>query len=307
MIRLLAIVGPTASGKSELALSLSMLLNGEIVSADSRQIYKFLDIGTSKPSREDRKRVPHHFIDILEPTQDYNAGTFANEARERILEVAGRGKLPILVGGSGLYVKGVIDGFFEGPGQDPEIRTQLEERLKLEGPQSLLDGLFKVDPESAMVMDTTKPRRIIRALEVYRITGKRLSAFHNEQSSAAPFETVQFGFDWARHQLYQRVNIRADSMLNGGLLNETRKLLGRGYHPTLNALNTVGYKEVIAHLKGQLEYERMVELIKQNTRRFAKRQLTWFRRDERIRWIAMDEKTPIEHATETIMQEFRPS
>ena len=304
MTRLLAIVGPTASGKSDVALAVAIRLNGEIISADSRQIYKYLNIGTSKPPSDDRIKIQHHFIDVLDPKQDYNAGTFGIEARQRILEIGNRGKQPILVGGSGLYVKAVIDGFFDGPGQDPEFRTQLEQRALKEGSQALLNELSKFDPESASVMEPSKPRRIIRALEVFHITGKRLSEFHAEQSTVAPFETSQFGLEWGRAYLYERINQRVDLMFSLGLIEEARQLLKMGYEPSLNALNTVGYKEVFGHLKGKLANDEMVELIKRNSRRFAKRQLTWFRRDERIEWITMDENTRSEDVADLIARKF---
>jgi tRNA dimethylallyltransferase len=305
MTKLLAIVGPTASGKSELALLLSTRLNGEIVSADSRQIYRFLDIGTSKPTKEDQKKIPHHFVDILDPTQDYNAGAFGNEARSKIGEIFGRGKQPILTGGSGLYVKAVIDGFFDGPGQDSEVRSRLEERMRAEGAEALLADLSRVDPISALLMEASKPRRIIRALEVYQITGKPLSEFHREQSVASPFETIQFGLEWGRMHLYERINKRVELMLSRGLIDEVKHLLDQGYDQSLNALNTVGYKEVFDYLRGNQSYEEMVELLKQNTRRFAKRQLTWFRRDGRIKWIKVDETTSLERIADTVVRDFR--
>jgi len=304
MTKLLAIVGPTASGKSDLAMSLSASLNGEIVSADSRQIYKFLDIGTSKPTAEDRKRIRHHFVDILNPTQDYSAGEFGNEARKTIKDIAGRGKQPILVGGSGLYVRAVVDGFFGGPGRDPEVRDQLEARLKEEGAAALLNLLSKTDPTTASRMELSKPRRIVRALEVYYITGRPLSEFHREQSTVLPFEVVQLGLEWGRAHLYDRINKRVDSMISAGLIEEVKHLQEQGYGRNLNALNTVGYKEVFDFLEGSSSYDEMIDLVKRNTRRFAKRQLTWFRSDERIKWMKVDERIPVSTLTHDIVNEF---
>ncbi len=305
MTRLLAIVGPTGSGKSELALLLSARLGGEIVSADSRQIYKFLDIGTSKPIKEDQRKVPHHFVDILDPREEYNAGTYGNEARKKILEISGKMKQPILVGGSGLYIKAVIDGFFDGPGKDAELRDRLEEQLKSEGPGVLLKALQKVDPASASLMEPSKPRRIIRALEVYYTTGKPLSAFHNEQSNAPPFESEQVGIEWSRIHLYERINKRVEFMLSHDLIEEVKRLSAMGYDRKLNALNTVGYKEALAYLDGNLTYGDMVELVKRNTRRFAKRQLTWFRADKRIKWIKGDGTLSFEQMADAIVHEFK--
>ncbi len=286
MTKLLAIVGPTCSGKSALAMSLASRLNGEIVSADSRQIYKYLDIGTSKPSEEDRRQVRHHFVDILDPRDEYSAGAFGTEARKVIEEILAAGRLPILVGGSGLYIKGVIDGFFEGPAKDPEVRGMLERLLKREGSGQLLETLRKVDPVSAATMDESKSRRIIRALEVYYITGKPISRHHEEQPKFEWMDCVQIGIDQPRSELYRRISDRVESMIARGLVEEVREIHAKGYERTLNSLNSVGYKEVFDYFEGAILHEEMIALIKRNTRRFAKRQLTWFRSDKRIRWMA---------------------
>ena len=304
MLKLLAIVGPTASGKSALAIRVALEKGGEIVSADSRQIYKYLDIGTAKPSPEDRRKVPHHFIDILNPDVDYSAGEFGRDARREIQKIIDRGSLPILVGGSGLYVKAVVDGFFEGPGKDPETRERFENLLKSEGPEALLRTLQSVDPESASGMDITKPRRIIRALEVYSITGKPLSQLHTEQSTALPFGVVQVGLAWPRDTLYDRINQRTDWMFSEGLIDEVKRLQAAGYSPSLNSLNTVGYKEVFEFLSGKLIREDAIELVKRNSRRFAKRQLTWFRADKRIRWVKRDKTTSTESLADEVLKEF---
>ncbi len=294
MSKLLAIVGPTCSGKSALAMILASRLHGEIVSADSRQIYKYLDIGTSKPSLEDRRNVPHHFVDMLDPAEEYSAGTFGVEARKTIEEIVSRHRQPILVGGSGLYVKGVIDGFFEGPAKDPEVREMLEERLRNEGGQGLLETLQRVDPVSAVAMDSSKPRRIIRALEVFYITGKPISQHHREQPRTMWMECVQVGIEWPRADLYARIDNRVDRMFDQGLLEEVKQLQAKGFKRTLNALNSVGYKEVFDFLEGKTSQDEMVALIKRNTRRFAKRQLTWFRADKRMRWIKADSQTEVQ-------------
>ncbi len=294
MSKLLAIVGPTCSGKSALAMILASRLHGEIVSADSRQIYKYLDIGTSKPSLEDRRNVPHHFVDMLDPAEEYSAGTFGVEARKTIEEIVSRHRQPILVGGSGLYVKGVIDGFFEGPAKDPEVREMLEERLRNEGGQGLLETLQRVDPVSAVAIDSSKPRRIIRALEVFYITGKPISQHHREQPRTTWMECVQVGIEWSRADLYARIDKRVDRMFDQGLLEEVKQLQAKGFKRTLNALNSVGYKEVFDFLEGKTSQDEMVALIKRNTRRFAKRQLTWFRADKRMRWIKADSQTEVQ-------------
>ena len=285
MSLILALVGPTASGKTPLSLLLAGKLNGEIVSADSRQIYKHLDIGTAKPDKAELRSVPHHFINIRELHEEYNAGVYGEQARKTIVALQHRKKEPILVGGSGLYVRSVIDGFFEGPGKDPDLRSQLQERLERSGLLVMFDELKKVDPVSASRMKEVKSRQVLRALEVYYITGKPISRLHEEQRKDPGLSFAQFAIDWDRKTLYERINARVEGMLQKGLVEEVESLLRSGYDRRLNALNTVGYKEVFQYLDGTLKYETMVNLIKQNTRRFAKRQLTWFRADPRIQWL----------------------
>ena len=247
---LLAIVGPTASGKTHLGMLLANRLNGEIVSADSRQVYRYLNIGTAKPTIEELRSVRHHFIDILDPLEDYNAGIYCEQAQRCVEELFGKGIQPILVGGTGLYVKGVIDGFFNGPGKDENIRRQLEEEAAKEGPEKLFLRLMQVDPPTASKLDSTKVRRIIRALEVYVKTGKTLSDHHAEQNSKPSYGVMQIGLKWDRKVLYNRINRRVDVMLERGLIEESEGLLKRGVPRTVNALNTVGYKEVFDYLSG---------------------------------------------------------
>jgi tRNA dimethylallyltransferase len=305
MAHVLAVVGPTASGKTRLSILLAERLRGEIISADSRQIYRYLDIGTAKPIPEDLHRIPHHFINILNPDQDYNAGEYGQQARLKIEELLKQNKLPILVGGSGLYVRAVIDGFFEGPGKNTEIREQLEEELHRLGREKFFEKLVKIDPISAAKMDATKVRRVIRALEVYYFTGKSISDLHSTQETKPSFNVMQFGLYWERKNLYKRIDRRADEMLEKGFVEEVRGLIAKGYARGTNAFNTVGYKEVIGSIEGNLTKEEMIKLIKQNTRRFAKRQLTWFRADKRIRWICVNEETDWNKIAETIQKEFQ--
>lgn len=300
----LAIVGPTASGKTPASLLLAERLNGEIISADSRQIYKYLDIGTAKPTRAERRRVKHYFVDMLEPDEEYSGGRFGKEARGVVENVLKRGKLPILVGGSGLYVKSVVDGLFEGPGKDPEVRARLEEQLAREGVKSLFEALKKVDASAAARMTEVKPRQVIRALEVYYITGKPISEFHAEQETKPDFRAIQVGLKWEREELYNRINQRVDRMISKGLVEEVRGLRIKGYDRRLNALNTVGYREVFDYLEGLCNLGDTIALMKQNTRRFAKRQLTWFRADKRIRWVPMPRTKTLSEAAREIEEIF---
>jgi tRNA dimethylallyltransferase len=285
--RILAIVGPTASGKTSLSLAIAKQLDAEIVSADSRQIYKNLNIGTAKPTIDERAMAKHHFVDTLDPSSDFSAGQFGLLAGKVIAEIVRKKKLPILVGGSGLYVRAALDGLFDGPGRDPEIRSMLEEQLKTEGLDTLLKTLGTVDPVTLERMKEITPRRVIRALEVYRITGKPISKIQSDENEVPAFDAYQVGLLWDRKELYHRVERRVDSMVASGLENEVKDLIAKGYDRRLNALNTVGYKEVFDFLDGILSHEEMIERIKRNSRRFAKRQMTWFRRDSRIHWISV--------------------
>lgn len=283
----LVLVGPTASGKTEVAIELAALFDVEIISADSRQIYKYLDIGTAKPSQEQRALVKHHFVDELLPHQEFNAGEFGEKGRRICDEIFSRGKIPLVVGGSGLYVQSLIDGFFDGPPANKELREVLERRLAAGDLPMLMDELRRVDPISADRIDPTKPRRVIRALEVFHTTGKPLSAHHRDSKVEITFSPRMFGLEWERAALYERINHRCDAMIERGLLREVEELASRGYDSSLNSLNTVGYAEAFAYRRGEISFDEMQRLFKQNSRRYAKRQLTWFRRDERIQWIRM--------------------
>ncbi|HTX19363.1 MAG TPA: tRNA (adenosine(37)-N6)-dimethylallyltransferase MiaA [Bacteroidota bacterium] len=289
--KILIITGPTASGKSALALEVASILPAEIISADSRQVYKLLSVGTAKPSPEDLRKVPHHLVDFLSPEQHFSAGDFSALGRKCALDIQSRHKLPIVVGGTGLYIRALVDGLFSGPGRQQEIRDKLETRLATEGSEKLLGELRQVDPESASRMLPSNQRRIIRALEVYYATGKSISSHHREQKSKPLFDPIYVGLDWRREELYRRINARVEAMLTAGFLDEVKGIVSAGYDGSFKSLQTVGYKEALSYLRGELEYDRMVELMKQSTRRFAKRQLTWFRGESRIHWMKMDEET----------------
>jgi tRNA dimethylallyltransferase len=302
----LCIVGPTASGKTKLSLLLAPLLNGEIISADSRQVYKHLDIGTAKPTREERREIIHHFVDELDPKETFNAGEFGKRGRRLIESLFRRGKTPIVVGGSGLYLKSLIDGLFEGPSADQSIRRRLYDRLHKEGPEALLKELHRVDADSAERMLPTNTRRIVRALEVYEITGTPISKLHSEKVGVN-FSPLLIGLEWDRRRLYERINQRVEMMLNRGLIDEVRALMEKGYPPETNSLQTVGYQEVIIYLQGKTDYPEMVELIKRNTRRFAKRQLTWFRRDKRIHWFKVEDEKEFPSIARKTLELFKRS
>ncbi len=299
---IIVIAGPTASGKTALSLAVAQRIPSEIISADSRQIFKYLTIGTAKPSPDELSAAPHHFIDLLEPDQRFNAGDFQVKGRESIAGILERGKLPLVSGGTGLYIQAVIDGFFEQPGISGEVRSILEQRLEMEGRDALYRELQKVDPRSAKMMDASKYRRVIRALEVFHETGKPISQHHSEHTVKDIYDAAFFGLDWERSVLYDRINHRVDSMLKAGFLDEVERLRAMGFDDRFQSLQTVGYKEAFAYLRKEISKDRMVELMKQNTRRFAKRQMTWFRREERMHWFKISREEEINAFADVIAE-----
>lgn len=300
----LVISGPTGIGKTALAMELAKHLPVEIVSADSRQIYRYMDIGTAKPSPEMRQQVPHHFIDILDPDEDYSAGKFGKEAREVIQEIFQRKKYPLVVGGSGLYIRALLQGFFQEDVKDVSLRHQLEARLKEEGAMTLFHELQKVDPIAAARTHPNNPRRVIRALEVYYATGIPISQLQKNQPDPAPFPWEHLVLTMPRPQLYKQINQRVEEMFDMGLVEEVKRLLEMGYPPSLNALNSVGYKEVIAYLNKEMDLFTCKELVKRNTRRFAKRQFTWFRGQQDVRWLEIHQREDIPVLAERIINEY---
>ena len=287
--RVLLIVGPTASGKTQLSFRIAERCNGEIVSADSRQVYRYMDVGTDKPAKTELERIPHHCIDIRNPDEYFSAGEYARIARSIIQDICSRGRIPIVVGGSGLYIRAVVDGVFSGNYRNPRIRERLKKEADAMGVESLHKRLFEVDSQAAEKIHPNDMRRIIRALEVYEITGLPISKIQKEKTEPADFDPLFWGLRWDREVIYRRINERVDRMMESGLVEEVQKLREMGYGLQHNGLDSVGYKEVIEYLDGQSTLEDTVQQIKQNTRRFAKKQMTWFRRDKRIHWIDVQE------------------
>ncbi len=285
----IAIVGATCSGKTQTSIELSQLMEAEVISADSRQIYRMLTIGTAKPTFEERSACPHHFIDILNPDEPFSAGKFADDAQIVATDIINSGKTPLIVGGSGLYVSALCNGIFDEQIDESTLihRANLEVRLTNEGKDLLYKELSEIDPESAQKYSDQNPRRIIRALEYYYTTGTTLSEAHkNQTDQEKPFTTLWFGIEIERALLYERINQRCISMWNNGLVEETEKVLSMGYSTELNSLNTVGYKETISYLSGEYTKEHAIEKMQQSTRNYAKRQLTWFRKNPSITWIS---------------------
>jgi tRNA dimethylallyltransferase len=293
--RVIVIVGPTCSGKSYLGIKLAQLVNGEIISADSRQIYKRLNIGTAKPTSEELQKVEHHFINILNPQESYDVNKFSIDAGNAIDEINKRSKAAIVAGGSGLYVKALIDGIVESTDKDENLRKELLAKKEKYGNEFLYNELIKVDPISAEKMLPQNWKRVIRALEVFYLTGKPIWQHHSNQNKNSKFSFYQIGLNWNREALYTRIEERIDKMIEDGLVDEVSGILNDGYNKNLNSLNTVGYKEIISYLENEITLKRAIELIKRNTRRYAKRQLTWFRSDERIKWHNVSSQVDIDN------------
>ena len=291
--RVLAIVGPTASGKTALGVEMAKLLDGEVVSCDSMQIYEGLDIATAKPTIEEMQGIPHHLIGIIPRTQKFSVADYALLARGKIAEITARGKLPILVGGTGLYADAVLSGmqFEEEPG-DPAIRKRLYQRLETEGADVLYAELLTLDPEAAEKIHPNNSVRLVRALEICLRTGDTFTAYKQRNAAhPSPYNAVIFGLDWEREVLYDRIGRRVDLMLEQGLIEEVRNARDPAMQTSAAA---IGYKELLPYLDGSAELETCIEDIKRETRRYAKRQMTWFRRNAQIRWLDMVESNKLE-------------
>jgi tRNA dimethylallyltransferase len=277
----MAIVGPTAVGKTGIAVLVARELNGEIVSADSRQIYRGMDIGTAKPDAADLAAAPHHLIDIVDPDERYDAARFAADAEAAIERIVDRGALPMVVGGTGFYLTSLFEGLFVGPGRDEGVRAGLEEELDRSGSELLHARLARVDPETASRLHPNDAVRIVRALEVHATTGRPLSEWHEDGRRATRFEPWYVSLTMDRARLYERIELRVDRMLEDGLVEEVERLVASGaLAEGMPAADAVGYRELLPVIRDGRSLEEAVEEIKRNTRRFAKRQMTWFARTE---------------------------
>ena len=303
--KVLFILGPTAIGKTSIAVEIAKQIDGEVISADSRQIYKYFNIGTAKPSEENLLEVKHWFVDELEPDEDFSAGQFGELARERVDDILSRKKTPIVVGGSGLYVRALKDGLHEGDVKDDRVREALRKRLDEEGAEDLYDDLKKIDPVGAAKIHENDVQRILRLMEVYLVAGKPLNELQKKISPPANFESFMFGLIMPREKLYERINKRVDEMIENGLIAEVANIRVKGYLPSLNSLNTVGYKEVFQYFDGSLSFDEMVDKIKMDSRRYAKRQLTWFKADDKIEWLDVSTDKEKEKVIEKIVSQFK--
>ncbi len=279
---LLVILGPTASGKTALSLELAQKFNGEIISTDSRQVYKYMDIGTDKLPVTKQQGITHHLMDIIEPDQEFTLADFKRLANKAIEEIHGRQKLPMLVGGTGLYINSIIENYqIPAVPPDPVLRQKLEEYAKEHGADALHQLLQKRDPEAAAKIHPQNIRYVIRALEINTNGQMR----KNDTKGEPPYQVLMIGIQWPRNVLYERINQRVDLQIERGLLNEVKTLLMQGYPENISSMRSLGYQELFPVIRGEMPLQQGIELIKQNTRNYAKRQLTWFRRYHDILWL----------------------
>ena len=288
-LKLIFIVGPTGVGKTDVALSLASRLDAEIVSADSMQVYRYMDIGTAKPTPAQRRQRPHHLLDVVDPDADFNAALFRQHAMAAIDGIRARGRSVLVAGGTGLYVKALTRGLFAGPARDPGLRADLERTVAERGPEPLFERLRRVDPDAAERVHPHDRVRIVRALEVFEATGKPLSRWQREHGfGARPFDVLGVGLDRPRSELYERIDRRCRRMMETGLLEEVRGLLDRGYGPDLRSMQSVGYRQAAECFMDRLTQADALASMQQATRRLAKRQLTWFRADPTLHWLHPD-------------------
>jgi tRNA dimethylallyltransferase len=290
-VPLIVVVGPTAVGKSSMALAVAERVGGEIIAADSMQVYRGLDIGTAKPSADERRLVPHHLLDLVEPNQSFTAADYARLASAAIADIRARGRLPIMVGGTGLYLRALFRGLFSGPWEMTPLRETLYREAERVGNAALHQRLETSDPEAAAAIHPNDLFRVVRALEVAAVSGRPIStlraeARRNHKPILGP--VLQFGLERNRQELYQRIEARVEAMMAQGLLHEVQGLLDVGYSPALRPLRAIGYRHMIEHLKGRISVNDAIASLKRDTRRYAKRQLTWFRHEDEIEWLPVE-------------------
>jgi len=291
---LIVIAGPTGVGKTELAHWLALKLKGEIISADSRQVYCYMDIGTGKPSKSLQVELPYHLIDVVKPDENFTLADFKAMSEKIIEQVHSRGRLPFLVGGTGLYIKAVTTGLFPSPAPSPTIRQKLQLQTSKFGKKYLYDKLCQADEEKAKKLNPNDTRRIIRALEVFYQTGIPISHLQKHKTQKKDYNLIMICLNKDRERLYHQINLRVDKMIKDGLVEEVRNLLNMGYNENLISMEAVGYKQIIDYLKGNYSLDEAIKMIKKLTRNFAKRQLTWFRAEKRFNWFNPDQKDKVE-------------
>jgi tRNA dimethylallyltransferase len=299
--RLLVIVGPTAVGKTKLSIELAKAFQGEVISGDSMQVYKGLDIGTAKIKPDEQEGIPHHLISWLEPDEPFSANQFQQLTKACIREINNRGKLPILVGGTGLYIQSITHDFRFADVHDPSLRKKWKDYLDQHGKEKLYSQLKEKDPAYAEKLHPNNTRRIIRALEILEATGKSMAYYQRDWHRQSPYDLIIIGLWMEREALYGRINRRVDQMIEEGLVDEVKELLERGIPKTSTAMQAIGYKEIVEYLEGTISLEEAIELIKRNTRRYAKRQMTWFRRMQEVKWFEVKDAKNFAELTKNII------
>lgn len=293
-------VGPTGVGKTAVSVCVARRLQTEIISADSRMVYRGMDIGTAKPPLSERGGVPHHLVDVVDPDELYNSGRFKSDATRVLTDLQGRGKIPVVVGGTGLYLRHLFRGLWDGPEADWEIRNRFYHEEK-QNPGTLHARLSRVDPPAAVKIPPRDLNRIIRALEVFEITGKPLSEHHREHGYRENrFQSVVIGLRRDREDLYRRIEKRVDKMLKAGLVDEVRGLMKQGYSGSLSSMKGLGYRQTMAYLEGKYGLDEGIRILKRDTKRYAKRQFTWFNRDSEIIWIDLKRLDGLEEAVKKV-------
>lgn len=283
------LVGPTAVGKTQLSIDLAKELNGEIISCDSMQIYKHFDIGSAKPTVEEMDGIKHYLIDEIDPFTNFSVSDYQQKAKEYIEEIFSKGKLPIITGGTGLYVNSLIyDMDFSNSASDPDYRKQLEQIAEDKGNEFVHEMLKEIDPRSYKTLHFNNLRKVIRALEIHHVTGKTIDDFSTDLKKTSDYDYILIGLTRNRKRLYVRINKRVDLMMEMGLIEEVKKLKEMGLNESNTSMQGIGYKEIIPYLDGKYDYETMISVLKQNSRRYAKRQMTWFRRYDDLHWFDYD-------------------
>lgn len=284
--KIIVVCGPTGIGKTSTGIEIAGVFNGEIISADSMQVYRYMDIGTAKPTTDERARVHHHLIDIIDPVESFDAAQFAKSAHKVIIELHGRGITPFIVGGTGLYIKALVYGLFRAKPVDKNTRMRLKKEAVVRGTDFIYKRLSECDPGSAERIHPNDTYRIIRALEIYETTEKAISKYHREHKFAdSPFKVLKIGLQINREALYDRINRRVDAMVDAKFVDEVKGLLEKGYSTDLKSMQAIGYRHMIDFIEGRISWDEALRTLKRDTRRYAKRQLTWFRADPEIEWI----------------------
>ncbi len=300
---LFVLIGPTAIGKTSISIKLAENMNGEIISADSMQIYKFMNVGTAKITNDEMKSIPHYMIDIIYPDEEFTVANFRDRANQLIIDINKRNKLPMVVGGTGLYINSLVyDLTFTKVAPNFDIRNRLESLEEKYGSKYLHQELEKIDSISAERINPNDKKRIIRALEIYEVTGRTMSEYNKDfRKPREDNNLIMIGLNMERSILYDRINQRVDIMIQGGLIEEVKNLIAMGYNKELVSMQGIGYKEIIMYLEGDISLNDSIELIKQGTRNYAKRQLTWFKRDNRIKWVEVDKFSNVDELCKHII------